>query len=214
MSAEASTVAAPPSLIHALPTRARVRLPALRSEPALAEQIHAAAHRHPGVHRVHVNRHAACVVVEGAPDLFETTAPDDLVAEWLAAPAPAPLPPPAPASSVSKRQVVLAASGLALSWFGGGLPLTLARTACALSALPVIRQGLSSLWHERRLTLRQLDAAAVGTLLLTGDWHGAALTTLLVWAADELRARTAHRPQHMADVIRPRLSGYAEVLRD
>src|SRR5581483_7617758 len=192
-------------LIHAVPGRLRLRVPALRGDPALAERLATAARAHPGVRRVRVNAACASLVVECDAATHERLLHDQAVDEWLASAAveepiaSSPTDVLVPGASVREPAAPgapalgLTLAALALSFLGGGLPRMLALAALTQGALPGLRHAARRMVRERRLGVELQDAAVLAIMLLTGDVRGAALTQLLVFVGEEIRARTARR---------------------
>jgi hypothetical protein len=76
-------------IVHAVPGRLRLRVPALRGQPALADQVVAAGLAHRGVRRVRVNPACASIVVECDAAAYADLTRNGLVHEWVASPPPA-----------------------------------------------------------------------------------------------------------------------------
>jgi Cu2+-exporting ATPase len=200
-----------PIVVHAVPGRLRWRVPALRDQPALAARFAATAEAHPGVRRVRVNPDCASVVVECDPAAYERLLHDHAADAWMATAAVAPeaAPPAAmadvalastsPAETTSEPPapgapaLVLTLAALGFSFVGGGLPRALALMALAHGAAPGLRYAVRRALRERRPRVELLDAAVLLIMLLAGDVRGAALTQLLVFVGEEIRARTARR---------------------
>jgi P-type Cu2+ transporter len=85
----ALAVPAAVEVVHALPERLRLRVPALRGQPGLAPRFVAAGCAHPGVRRVRVNPACGSAVVECDAAACADLTRNGHVAAWLTAPAPA-----------------------------------------------------------------------------------------------------------------------------
>lgn len=95
-------------IIHCIPGRVRIRVDALRSDPARAEKIAEMARECPSVVDARVSPWAACLVVEHEPDVPIEAVLDELARipelascggcsiDDLAPPCPAPAEPPSP----------------------------------------------------------------------------------------------------------------------
>src|SRR5687767_10874535 len=70
-------------IVHALPGRLRLHVPALRGRSDLADRVLAAGMRHPGVRGVRVNVACASVLIEYERDHPLTSTGDELVGRWL-----------------------------------------------------------------------------------------------------------------------------------
>jgi Cu2+-exporting ATPase len=192
-------------LVHQIPGRVRLRVPALRSHPKLADRIVAAGMAHPGVRSVRVNLACVSVVVEGDRSLTNETSSGSLVKRWLATPTDSTAQAPSLAkasttTSTFRRLAPLGFSlgGIALSFASGGLAPGFALVSTVAGALPIVFRGARALIVERRLTVDHLDAAAVGLMASLGDVRGAALMCGLVHLGEEIRDRTARRSQRAA----------------
>ena len=205
-------------LVHHVPGRVRLRVPALRTHPELVERILTAGMAHPGVERVRVNLACASVVVEGQPDVTNLLSTCALMHGWLtnpAASAASATPPPNPSPTSSLRRLAplgFSVAAIALTLIGGiGSGPALALTVAG--ALPIVRRGMKSLVSERRLSVDHLDSAAVGLMATLGDLRGAALMCGLVHLGEEIRERTARRSQSAALDIQTALGQSAWLVR-
>jgi P-type Cu2+ transporter len=200
-------------IVHRIPGRIRFRVPALRSHPELAERLLAAGMAHPGVRSVRVNLACASVVVEG-----DTTAGSErdslgLIHTWLATPSERRRSDPSPASPIRRLVPLgLALASVALTFLGGWWQ-ALAVALSVAGALPIGRRALTSLVAQRRLTVDQLDSAAIGLLVALGDVRGAALISGLVALGEEIRERTGRRSQRAALDLQAALGRSAWLVR-
>lgn len=202
-------------VVHQIPGRIRLRVPALARHPELADRILAAGMAHPGVRRIRVNLACASVVVEGEPTAPDGASTSSLIGRWLAAPRPPTTrPTEAPTTSALSRLLPLGLSlgSIALT-FVGGLGPGLALGLTLSSALPIVLRGLKTLIAERRLTVDHLDSTAVMLMASLGDVRGAALMCGLVHLGEEIRERTARRSQRAALDLQTALGRSAWLVR-
>lgn len=206
------------TIVHAIPGRLRLRIPALHRQPALADRIIAAGMAHPGVHRVRVNLTCASVVVECDPSTVSDLTRNGLFQRWLTSPSSNVV--RSATSHIGTRETArrlvplgLAIAGTALSFVGGGLARVLAFAATAVGALPIVRRAVASLLRKRQLGVDHLDTAAVGIMLALGDVRGAALVSALVALGEEIRERTASRSRLAALDLHEALGRFAWLAR-
>ena len=218
-----ATVTPVVEVVHWIPGRVRLRVPALKAHPELAEQILSAGMAHPGVRRVRVNLQCASVVVEGDPGgslAFDDQSPvQSLVQHWLAS-AEQSAKPANRSRSVADgtargRLLPLALSlgGVALTFVGLGWVRLIAGALTLAGALPIIRRGVLALAAERRLNVDHLDTAALAALMMTGDLRGAGLICALVALGEEIRERTARRSRRAAFDLHATLGRSAWLVR-
>ena len=202
-------------VIHQIPGRIRLRVPALSRHPELAERIIAAGMAHPGVRRIRVNLACASVVVEGNPTVPENATTSSVIKHWLATPVQSTTrstDSPAPSGLPRLLPLGLSVGSIALT-FAGGLGPTLALGLTLTSALPIVLRGLKALTTERRLTVDHLDSTAVVLMASLGDVRGAALMCGLVHLGEEIRERTARRSQRAALDLQTALGRSAWLVR-
>ena len=202
-------------VVHFVPGRIRLRIPALKIHPELADRILTAGMAHPGVHRIRVNLVCASVVIEGDRNVVATSSPSALIHHWLATHSGEQR--SGKATPSSKRgghlSLGLSLASAALTFFGGGWIKGVALALMACGALPIIRRGLITLAGERRLTVDHLDSTAVGLMAYLGDVRGAALMCALVHLGEEIRERTARRSQQAAFDLQAALGRRAWLVR-
>ncbi len=202
-------------VVHQIPGRIRLRIPALSNNPGLVERILSAGMAHPGVRSVRVNLACASVVVEGEP----RESPRQLIREWLNAssvslPASAnkTMGLPRPRTEARLVSIGLSLAGIALSAFSGwGSGIALSLTL--MGAMPIARRAIHALFVERRVTVDQLDAVAVGLMASVGDVRGAGLMSALVALGEEIRDRTARRSSTAALDLQTALGKSAWLVR-
>ncbi len=177
-------------LVHAVPGRLRLRVPALQWDPTLADRVLAAGMAHPGVARVRINRACASVVVEGNPEPCDAASALALVQSWTEfterslSPAPATRP-----GWQQAAMVAIPVAGIVLA----AVSPAIATVATVVGAVPIVRRALAALVQDRRLSVDQLDASALVLMLALGQIGSAALMTALVALGEEIRERTARR---------------------
>jgi Cu2+-exporting ATPase len=200
-------------IVHRIPGRIRFRVPALRSNPELADRLLAAGMAHPGVRHVRVNLACASVVVEGDTREDSERQQLGLIHRWLTVPTDGRRRLPTPASALQRvLPLALSLAGVALTFLGGwwsGLALALS----VAGALPIGRRAVISLIARRRLDVDHLDSAAISLLVVLGDVRGAALIGGLVALGEEIRDRTARRSQRAALELQAALGRSAWLVR-
>ncbi len=201
-------------VVHSVPGRLRLRVPALESQPDLAERILSAGMAYPGVRSVRVNLWCASVAVEYQPGEIQGIAPHDLVLRWLNE---------RPAQATAHKDGVkrfrfhrflplgLALGGLALAFLGGATPVPALMTLAG--ALPIFKRAVTALLREHRLNVDQLDMAALGTMIAMGDVRSAALMSALVAVGEEIREHTARRSLRAALDLKALLGQTAWLVR-
>src|SRR5581483_3866334 len=214
-------------VVHAVPGRVRLRVPALKAHPALAEKLVTAGLARPGWHGLRVNAACASVVVQADnPELalrrLRALVADSLAARQESPPSPAlekrPLGQAPDLAAVERGPRLLAlGAGLAalgLTYLGGGLPQTLALSFTALAAVPTLWQAAVTALAERRPSGAQLDAAATAAMCVAGDVRGAAISRLIAVAAAEARDFTARRSRRVSVNLRDALGATAWLVLD
>ncbi len=213
-------------VVNAVPGRVRLRVPALRSHPALADKLTAAGLARPGLRGLRVNPASASVVVESEHPDQAVRRTRALVVECLAAmEQPAALAaeegPAEPAQDAgdaerAPRLLVLGASlvGLGLTFLGGGLPQAAALGVTAVATAPTLWRAAVAALVKQRPSADQLDTAAIGLMFLAGDVRGAALSRLIAVAAAEMRDFTARRSHRVTVNLRDRLGATAWLVQD
>jgi Cu2+-exporting ATPase len=220
--AEAASV----EVVHAVPGRVRLRVPLLKRYPGLEQRLATRGTGQPGLRRIRVNPTCASVVCDAdSPELAEQRV-RTLVNDWLEVtrrrgrpPDDAECKPDTPSAALvpsRSRFAALGASlvGLGLTFLGPGLPQTLAASVTLLTALPTAWRAARALALERRASGEQLDAAAIGLMLVSGDVRGAAISRVVVAVAEHARDLTARRSRCVSLDLRGTLGPWAWLVRD
>ncbi|WP_306591641.1 heavy metal translocating P-type ATPase [Geothrix sp. 21YS21S-4] len=181
-----------PSILHELPGRLRVGLPALRDPDVSRVALEQRLGSLPGVRAARANRRAGCVVVEhdGRPATRRGVLSE--IEAWHRAPEVDSLPDP----DDGPDGVELAASGL-LALATPLLPPRLRSVATAANIAPAVFRGASTLITQG-LKVPVMDAAALLMLTLgRGDHQAANTTAFLLRLAEYLEHRTERRSEDL-----------------
>lgn len=189
-------------LLHAMRGRVRLRIPVLRTDPALAGVLTQFMEQQAGVQQVRLNGRAANLIVNFDPAALNAHAimarvtayePDlATIARWEASQV---APHQRPALQRQRRRLELALAGGALVvGFLGGASFALLVYALLLGAVgSILQRTYKSLFKSRRLTVEALSAGAMILLILNGmAWLAALVPILLsgiVWARTRIQAR-------------------------
>ena len=200
-------------VLHAMRGRVRLRIPVLRTEPALAGVLAHHMEQQAGVQQVRLNARAANLIVAFDPALLDAQTvaarvaaydPEPAaVARWEADQA-AQQQLPALHGPRRKVEMALVAAALVVGLIGGG-SATLLVYALLFGAIgSILQRTYRSLFKDRRLTVEALAAGAMVALILTGRAWLAALVPMLLFGAVWLRARNQARGTAVEDAAHAR----------
>jgi heavy metal translocating P-type ATPase len=191
------------AIVHSLPGRLRVRIPALSGDAELAESFRGFLLAQAGVHTVRVNRWCASVVIGYDPAVITPPALAGMAERGIVSgvvPIPSPRA-PLTLRSLLKRgmpaglQFGLGAASFAAGLLGAPAPVTYALLGAAGSA--ILGRALRTLVRERHASVDALDTAAGGLMLLRGNIVSAGFMVALIGLGEYIRARTARRSRSM-----------------
>lgn len=209
------------SVAHAIPGRARLRVPALKHSPALAEGLQRLLLDQPGVADVQVNDWCSSVTVTCDPSIWT----GDKLCSWLQ---------PLTVQEVIAYRSAKEQSGsletttsdeagdeLWYSSAGIGIALLVEPLAAPLvpvlllvSALPMLKRAHRSLSEDGKLNVDVLDASATSLLVAQGNFPMAIFMVWLINVADWIRDLTAMRSKKAIEEILGYQHIEAWVLRD
>jgi Cu2+-exporting ATPase len=205
------------TIAHAVPGRVRLRVPAVRTDAAVAGALERALDQRDGVERVRLNRTCASVVVrhdtgrteaEGLRTFVEEQAPDALIATYGEGP------PRRPAHDRSGLDFGLSSAAVATGLFASSWTAPLVPLLLAPSIQAMFGRAYDALTRRQTLNVDVLDSAATTLMLGQGQLFSAAFMVWLVDLGDYIRYRTMERSRRaigeMLEVEEPR----AWVVRD
>ena len=208
------------SVVHAIPGRVRLRVPALKNSPGLAEPLQRLLRDQPGVVEVTVNDCCSSVTVI----CDSSTWTSDRVCEWLQ-----PLTVEEVASYKSANEPVDQAqaptdeAGNELWYSSAGICLVLLVEPLAAplvpllllaSALPMLKRAHHSLSEDGKLNVDVLDASATSLLVVQGAFPMAIFMVWLINVADWIRDLTMMRSKKAIEEILGFRNIEAWVVRD
>ena len=205
------------TIVHAVPGRVRLRVPAVRSDAALAGALERALAQQTGVENVRLNRSCASVVVQhdqtatDAPTLRDVVR-DQQANALLATHGSAP--PSAPPFDRSRLDFALSSAAVATglfvqSWTAPLVPLLLAPSLQAM-----VGRAYDALTRRHTLNVDVLDSAATTLLLGQGQFVSAAFMVWLVDLGDYIRDRTMERSKRAIGEMLEMEEPHAWVVRD
>ena len=228
-SATAETAAAPTrvtgtladtSVIHAIRGRVRLRVPALKTSPNLAQPLERLLRDQPGVADVSVNDWCYSVTVTCDPSVWTS----DKLCEWLQR---------LKATDVASYESANAATDQAPAttdeagdelWYssaGIGVALLIEPLAAPLvpllllaSALPMLKRARRSLTEDGKLNVDVLDASATSLLVVQANFPMAIFMVWLINIADWIRDLTMMRSKKAIEEILGYQNIEAWVVRD
>lgn len=192
------------SLVHSLPGRLRVRVAAIKDDPAVAEAFRDFLLAQPGVTAVRLNRWCASAVVgydpavitppalagaaeravvSGVIDKQSTPKVPTSLRAWLRRGLPA------------KFQAIFGLASFLAGLFGAPPPLTYALLGAAGAA--IVGRAARTLYRQRRASIDALDATAGALMLLRGNLVAAGFMAALIGLGEYIRERTARRSREL-----------------
>ena len=226
-SAEADTAPPTPtdtladtSVVHAISGRVRLRVPALKTSPALAEPLQRLLRDQPGVADVSVNDWCSSVTVTCDPSVWTS----DRLCLWLQLQKASEIASYKSANeSADQAQAASDEAGDEL-WYssaGIGLVLLVEPFAAPLvpllllaSALPMLKRAHRSLSEDGKLNVDVLDASATSLLVVQGNFPMAIFMVWLINVADWVRDLTMMRSKKAIEEILGYQNIEAWVVRD
>ena len=195
------------TIIHAIPGRVRLRVPALTIRPRLARPLEVFLADQPGVTGVSVNQACCSVTVtyeacawsaEKLCDLVTSLRHEEVEAEALRC------------ASARLAHALEEVSGPELWYSSAGLALFLTVEAVAapllpvlllLSALPMLKRASKSLTEDRKLNVDVLDASATALLTVQGSLPMATFMVWLINIADYIRDATMNQSKRAIEEV-------------
>jgi Cu2+-exporting ATPase len=186
-------------VVHTLPDRVRLRVPALPTRPTLAEALTQFLQAQPGIHQVRLNSACASVLVCYDPAQWTQHKVVQTIIHFTP---PAPkrkgkhptgqqtLPTP---TAQERFELIVSSVALGLGVAGQSLVGPLLPLLLAGSARSMLARAYQALVGERRLNVDVLDAAATTVLAGQGQYLTAAFLVWLVNLAEYIRAITAEQ---------------------
>jgi manganese/zinc-transporting P-type ATPase C len=197
----------PLTLLHAVPGRCRLRVPRLRHDAKLQQNIERCLGAEPQVVAFRFNLDCDSLTVQhsGAVEVIVALLHRRLVKAE-----------PAPAREERRRTEVSRAGQAqdgggqrAFAWACGALALAPFRPLAPVAwfpllvcSVPIWQRALATLYHERRLNVDFLDGLAVALALARRQVGTGALMAWMVHLGDVIRDRTARRSRrHIRDLL-------------
>ncbi|MFB6248230.1 MAG: HMA2 domain-containing protein, partial [Salinibacter sp.] len=178
------------TIAHAVPGRARLRVPATKADDAVAGALERALNQRDGVETVRVNRTCASVIVrydtgqtaaEALRTFVEGQAPDTLVATHGEDP------PPRLSYDRSGLDFGLSSAAVATGLFFSHWTVPLVPLLLAPSVQAMFGRAYDALTRRQTLNVDVLDSAATTLMLGQGQFFSAAFMVWLVDLGDYIR---------------------------
>ena len=190
-------------IVHAVPGRVRLRVPAVSREQAAADALAAVLQRKDGISRVRVNRACASVVIHHAHGRW--SAPK--LRRYIATQCPSALANrqhrsgrvSTPEPDTSWRNFVLSSAAVASGTLFRSVAGPLVPLFLAPSVRSMFRRAYDALTHRRTLNVDVLDSAAVALMTAQGQLLSAAFMVWLVDLGDAIRHATMERSRRAID---------------
>jgi len=205
------------TIVHSIPGRARLRVPAIRPEAAIAGALERALAQHDGIDDVRINRTCASVIVQydrattRAPNLREFVRgqrPETLLATHGDAP------PDAPLFDRSRLDFALSSAAVATGFFLQSWTAPLVPLMLAPSVQAMFGRAYDALTRRQTLNVDVLDSAATTLMLGQGQFFSAAFMVWLVDLGDYIRYRTMERSKRAIGEMLEMEEPHAWVVRD
>ena len=219
-SAKVTDTLADTSVVHAIRGRVRLRVPALKTSPGLAEPLERLLRDQPGVTDVSVNDWCYSVTVTCDPavwtpyrlcvwlQLLNAAA----VASYQSANEPA-AQAPAPTDEAG-NELWYSSAGICLVFLVEPLVLPLVPLLLLASALPMLKRAHHSLSEDGKLNVDVLDASATSLLVVQGAFPMAIFMVWLINVADWIRDLTMMQSKKAIEEILGFQNIEAWVVRD
>lgn len=224
------------SLIHAIPGRARFRVPRLSFDPKYADDLQTLIESDVRVTQVRVNRAAASIAITyKIKQLSDAEMHQHLVrliqeaglrngredkGSWsqIGASYSSPLSHQPSSEDSDWSDLSLPLLATVLAFFGGPLrfpiPKFIIAGSVTAAGLPVAKRAMESLFVQRRLNIDCLDLMAITLSSLQGNWLTPALVMTLHEIGDMIRDRTARSSRLQASDLLDSLGHFAWVERE
>jgi len=195
------------SVVHAISGRVRLRVPALKTSPALAEPLERLLRDQPGVSDVNVNDWCSSVTVTCDPFVWT---PDRLClwlqllkAEEVASykPASGPTDQVLPSTDEAGDELWYSSAGIGVALLVEPLAAPLVPVLLLFSALPMLKRAHRSLSEDGKLNVDVLDASATSLLVVQGSFPMAIFMVWLINVADWIRDLTMMRSKKAIEEI-------------
>jgi Cu2+-exporting ATPase len=208
------------SVVHAISGRVRLRVPALKTSPGLAEPLQRLLRDQPGVADVSVNGWCSSVTVTCDPSVWTA----DRLCLWLQLQKTAEIASYKSANDTTDQpQAVSDEAGDELWYSSAGIGLVLLVEPFAVplvpllllaSALPMLKRAHRSLSVDGKLNVDVLDASATSLLVIQGNFPMAIFMVWLINVADWVRDLTMMRSKKAIEEILGYQNIEAWVVRD
>jgi Cu2+-exporting ATPase len=208
------------SVVHAISGRVRLRVPALKTSPGLAEPLQRLLRDQPGVADVSVNGWCSSVTVTCDPSVWTA----DRLCLWLQLQKAAEIASYKSANDTTDQpQAVSDEAGDELWYSSAGIGLVLLVEPFAVplvpllllaSALPMLKRAHRSLSVDGKLNVDVLDASATSLLVIQGNFPMAIFMVWLINVADWVRDLTMMRSKKAIEEILGYQNIEAWVVRD
>ncbi len=211
----------PVTLIHAINGRLRVRVPKLKSDGRLADQLRLVLEDRPGIIEVQVNQGCASVTLTYDP----AAVTPDIVLETVRGLSRRDLrdyqgngsrrtKPATEASQGSGLELLLSTAGLVLGFLAESAAAPLVPFLLLGSTLPMLGRAYDAFARKGTLNVDVLDASAAAVLTLQGQLSMALFMAWLVNLGDYIRDATLAQAQDAVKAVLAYRKSPAWVLRD
>ena len=217
---KATDTLADTSVVHAISGRVRLRVPALKTLPSLAEPLERLLKDQPGVTDVSVNDWCHSVTVTCDPSVWT---PDRLCL-WLQLQKAAEVASYKPANELTDQaqsasdeagdELWYSSAGIGVALLVEPLAAPLVPLLLLVSALPMLKRAHRSLSEDGKLNVDVLDASATSLLVVQGNFPMAIFMVWLINIADWIRDLTMMRSKKAIEEILGYQNIEAWVVRD
>lgn len=209
------------TVVHAIPGRVRLRVPALKTSPGLAEPLERLLRDQAGVTDVSVNDWCYSVTVTCDPSVWTS----DRLCTWLrllSASEVATYKSPkeqtdqaqAAPSDEAGNELWYSSAGFGVALLVEPLAAPLVPVLLLVSALPMLKRAHRSLSEDGKLNVDVLDASATSLLVVQGNFPMAIFMVWLINIADWIRDLTMMRSKKAIEEILGYQNIEAWVVRD
>ena len=208
------------TVVHTIPGRVRLRVPALKTLPDLAEPLEKLLRDQPGVTDVSVNDWCYSVTVTCDPSVWTT----DRLCTWVRLQSASEV---ATYNSVKEQtdqsqapseeagnELWYSSAGFGVALLVEPLAAPLVPVLLLLSALPMLKRAHRSLSEDGKLNVDVLDASATSLLVVQGNFPMAIFMVWLINIADWIRDLTMMRSKKAIEEILGYENIEAWVVRD
>jgi P-type Cu2+ transporter len=208
------------SVVHAIPGRVRLRVPALKTSPGLAEPLQRLLRDQPGVTEVTVNDWCSSVTVIYDPSTWTSSR----LCLWLQLLSAAevllyksanePVDQAQAPTDEAGNELWYSSAGICLVLLVEPLAAPLVPLLLLVSALPMLKRAHRSLSEDGKLNVDVLDASATSLLVVQGAFPMAIFMVWLINMADWIRDLTMMRSKKAIEEILGFRNIEAWVVRD